>query len=648
MGLIWEDEEEPEKKTRGESDIAKEDLVVGCVESHFLDSGAYTLWTRAEEWAKEKGKKETDFYETQEHWSYLDAYANFIKENQVAIDLYANVDAIGFPEITWRNQQYLEEKYGLRPVPVVHYRTDLKWLEHYLKRGYDLIGLGGLVGSTAEDHCRGWIDSCFELVCDTPDRLPKVKIHGFGVTTYELLIRYPWYCMTREHHEVLTRSGWKGVDTLSLGEEILAYDNGSMTWQPILELPKFDVINVDLIHLRNKKIKGVEAYVTWNHRWRVADRDNNTSFKWKETWELGNTHVIPRVGEYVDVPTEKLHSDDFVELVAWYWTEGTLNNRPRYKTPSVRIYQSEKANPHKTQRIRELLKRLDEKSCEGAPTTRDGLVGFELYGNACKKLLQLMPTKEKIIPYDFILSLTKDQLELFVDVSVSADGHRHQMVASERFDACLRQKDRRNIDQFRLACILAGYTTSEITTSGGFPEIRLCRTPHTKFAWVKVMEKEVIRYTGQLWCVRVKSGAFFTRCNGCVYVTGNSVDSTSWTKIGAFGGILAPHKRKGKWDFSEQPYLMKVSEESPTRKERGKHILTMTPQEKAIVQEWLDYIGIKLGKRDENGEVVEYGVVTRHTERRAANLLFFEELRKWLPPYPFPFYSRRRKGFGIC
>lgn len=294
-----------------------EELPVGCVASHFLDSGSFTLWTTAAKYAKENKCGKWDFYETQEFWDYIDAYAEFIKKYSYAIDLYANVDVIPNPELSWRNQKYLEKKHGLRPVPVVHYTTDLDWLKFYIKKDYELIGLGGLVGSTSQEECRAWIDKAFDIVCDQPSRLPKVKIHGFGVTTYDLLLRYPWWC----------------------------------------------------------------------------------------------------------------------------------------------------------------------------------------------------------------------------------------------------------------------------------------------------------------------------------------VDSTSWTKIGAYGGILVPHKRKGKWVFTEQPYLMKVSDESPDVKTKGKHVLTMSQMEQTIIKEWLAEIGIPLGKRDSNGEVIEWGVVTQHTYRRAANLLFFERMRLSLPEWPWPFRSTRRKGF---
>lgn len=171
----------------------KKEKKIGIVESHFLDSGAFTLWTKAAEYHKEHGGDEWAYYDTDEFWEYIDSYAAFIKEYKVAIDLYANVDAIPNPGLTWRNQKYLEKKHGLSPVPVVHYPTNTKWLKRYMNAGYKIIGLGGLVGSMMKKSCQNWIDECFDIVCDTPNRLPKVKIHGFGVTSYKSLLCYPWW-----------------------------------------------------------------------------------------------------------------------------------------------------------------------------------------------------------------------------------------------------------------------------------------------------------------------------------------------------------------------------------------------------------------------------------------------------------------------
>jgi hypothetical protein len=163
------------------------------VTHHFLDSGSFSLWSEAAKYAKEHDVDQWAFYDTDAHWQYLDEYADFVKKYSDGIDLFANVDAIPNPKLTWRNQKYLEDQHGVTPVPVIHYGTDPKWLKRYIKAGYKTIAFGGLVGSMNERGCRDWLDTCFGIVCDTDDNTPCVDVHGFGVAKVEFFHRYPWY-----------------------------------------------------------------------------------------------------------------------------------------------------------------------------------------------------------------------------------------------------------------------------------------------------------------------------------------------------------------------------------------------------------------------------------------------------------------------
>lgn len=163
------------------------------VRRNFLDSGAFSIYKKARIYGAKNCCSEWAYYETEEFYQYMDAYAAFVKKYCCAIDRFATVDAIMNPKITWRNQKYLEEKHGLRPVPVVHYGTDVKWIQKYIDKGHTFIGLGGLARSVRKVGVRYWLDQCFDLVCQNKERLPEIKYHGFGFTSYKLAIAYPWY-----------------------------------------------------------------------------------------------------------------------------------------------------------------------------------------------------------------------------------------------------------------------------------------------------------------------------------------------------------------------------------------------------------------------------------------------------------------------
>lgn len=179
----------------------------GFIKSHFLDSGAFSLRHEVARFQKKTGHSQLDYYESDDFWRYCEKYAKFIKKYKIAIDHYANIDVIGNPELTWRNQQYLEKTYNLKPVPVVHFRTNVDWLKRYIDEDYSFIGLGGLVRNITKSECKEWLDNCFEMICPSPEYLPNVRIHGFGMGRIQFLFRYPWYSVDNTNIEQWGRWG---------------------------------------------------------------------------------------------------------------------------------------------------------------------------------------------------------------------------------------------------------------------------------------------------------------------------------------------------------------------------------------------------------------------------------------------------------
>jgi hypothetical protein len=137
----------------------------------FLDSGAYSAWSQGIE-------------------IEIDDYISFIKEHKKHISVYANLDVIGDPEATLNNQKIME-KAGLKPLPCFHYGEDIKYLKYYLKN-YQYIAFGGMVG-THKVNLDKWLNEMFgKYICDK-EGYPKIKVHGFGLTSLSLTMKYPWY-----------------------------------------------------------------------------------------------------------------------------------------------------------------------------------------------------------------------------------------------------------------------------------------------------------------------------------------------------------------------------------------------------------------------------------------------------------------------
>lgn len=179
----------------------------------FLDSGAYSAWTRG---------TVID----------LDEYCEFIKANIEQIDVYASLDVIpGRPgqiasererneaaEQSWWNYLYMREE-GLDPLPVYHYGEAERFLDRMLEYGCDYIGIGGLVGVPADRRIM-WLDPLFERLTDSQG-YPLVKTHGFGMTSIPLIFRYPWYSVDSTTWIKITANGAVYLPALGPGGEFV-------------------------------------------------------------------------------------------------------------------------------------------------------------------------------------------------------------------------------------------------------------------------------------------------------------------------------------------------------------------------------------------------------------------------------------------
>ena len=145
----------------------------------FLDSGAFTAFTL--------GKKID-----------IQAYCNYVKQN---IDIIRNedgilmvsvLDDIADPLGTWRNVKTMEAL-GVKPLPCFHQGEDEKYLEYYIQN-YEYITIGGLVGTSAK-ALTTWLDRLWGKYFVDGSGRPKLKVHGFGITSTMLVDRYPWHSL---------------------------------------------------------------------------------------------------------------------------------------------------------------------------------------------------------------------------------------------------------------------------------------------------------------------------------------------------------------------------------------------------------------------------------------------------------------------
>ena len=140
----------------------------------FLDSGAFTAFT--------KGINIP-----------LERYGKWILEHGQYFNVLSSLDAIGGDGAarSYDNFHALRSM-GCDVCPVFHAREDMSWLVKYLDEGHPYIFLGGMVPESTA-WLTEWLDRLFLRYLTLPDGTPRVKVHGFGMTSQDLIFRYPWF-----------------------------------------------------------------------------------------------------------------------------------------------------------------------------------------------------------------------------------------------------------------------------------------------------------------------------------------------------------------------------------------------------------------------------------------------------------------------
>jgi hypothetical protein len=155
----------------------------------FLDSGAYTAWT-----------KNTNVD--------LDEYIKYVNKWNDGLDYFIQVDEIpgkkGYTptpkerlasnQVTWNNYLYMRERVTNpdKLVPVFHAGSDVNILRRLLnyEPKIDMIAIGNIVGTTkAEKEAKLYV--IFDEVSKSNN--PDVKIHALGVQDFKLSEKFPLY-----------------------------------------------------------------------------------------------------------------------------------------------------------------------------------------------------------------------------------------------------------------------------------------------------------------------------------------------------------------------------------------------------------------------------------------------------------------------
>jgi len=202
-----------------------------------LDSGAYSAYTQ---------KTTIDIGE----------YIDYIKRNEQWIEHYFNLDVLLNGEKSYSNWIHMRAA-GLDPIPVFHITEDLEemaelYLKKYLKLT-DYIALGAIANLSTAKRIES-LDNVWKDYLIDKDGMPKVKVHGFGLTSIRVIKGFPWYSIDSTSWVMFGRYGAILVPKTQNGKYI--YDENPFIVTVSSKSPKQSVADAHFNTL-NPSVQGV-------------------------------------------------------------------------------------------------------------------------------------------------------------------------------------------------------------------------------------------------------------------------------------------------------------------------------------------------------------------------------------------------------
>lgn len=336
------------------------------------------------------------------------------------------------------------------------------------------------------------------------------------------------HCLDDQTEALSQTRGWVPGYELAKGEIILTKnaDTGYLEWQPVEKMYVNDSYEGEMIEIRSSTFNAVS---TPDHRWLVYDT-NRRRTRCVTTSELKRCgqHKIPLAGEYKGCETP-IYSDAFVKFVGFFLTDGFYSKDGRFG-----ISQSK---PETVKYIESFIAELDFKLNH---TTSNGCQYWRSRKALCPILMELFPKRD--LTLEFLNRLTTDQLALLRDTMLLGDGHKGKASSpNDKGEQVFYASSRHRADMFQTLCLMCGSSSrikqadrigrissspkvgNKIETKNLYYLVRVKRRenaaiyPTTKF--------ETRSGTFKIWCPTVENSYFVARREGCVFVTGNCIQS---------------------------------------------------------------------------------------------------------------------------
>lgn len=346
-------------------------------------------------------------------------------------------------------------------------------------------------------------------------------------------------CLTPDA-EVLTQDGWKlGIDVAE-GDLVAAWDHadGSIRLSPVQETFRAP-FSGQMRVLRNRD---TDQVLTPNHRVYLRKRARQMTNGvrrqwWRDGYEVVEAGLVPTHGA-IRLPLAGHHDGqgvggvDYAALLGWVFAEGSFDG----SGVGVRLYQNPVRNTEKAEEIEALLVRLgaNAKVYDRSRTFlhTDGSEGVThertwfFTGHLAERVRADLPGKD--LDFPLLWRMSSKEKEAFLRAAVAGDG------VTKGEALALYQKTGPVIDALQALGVTAGYRTlrrDRMKRMAHGPQGNPVEGMESRLSYNVRTETELqgrhlrgswVAYEGDVWCIRVETGAFVARRSGKVFITGNS------------------------------------------------------------------------------------------------------------------------------
>lgn len=386
----------------------------------------------------------------------------------------------------------------------------------------------------------------------------KMKVEIFiGPTFYQRLkhlVEDKLHCLSPDH-EVLTETGWKFIDKITLDDKVACLNNGELDYKHPTQLHQYPNYKGKMYHIKTQQI---DLQVTPNHRmwtskvhgrkktWLDHDFElaeniigKHRKYKKDAKWTVADYQFeLPEVNceNGVTYPAMKPKMDSWLKFFGLWIAEGwtTTYSDKRYpNSPAYRV-QICQCKP----RVRKVLeKTMDDLGYNYTQTD-------EKFTISNKQLYKYMSTfsvgaPEKSLP-DWTWKLSQKQCRILLEHMIMGDGSYDKSGSTRYYTSSIKLAD----EVMRLA-LHCGWSANKYLHCNAGNEVEIYgrkvvsnhdmwrlgiikkkNTPEVNHSHKNTQEgqlEEIVNdYSGGVYCLSVPSQVFYVRRNGLPVWTANS------------------------------------------------------------------------------------------------------------------------------